>query len=130
QSGFVVDNLKRDQPHPRLRTCISDMSGNGKLPVSGGEIGKSFNVNPLHKCLRRYEQLNRPIDTPVVRPVAGTSSRHHVFIECIIHAHYDHAGLSPTEQMSDNAFNRSEEHTSELQSRGHLVCRLLLEKKK
>src|SRR5690625_6332399 len=25
--------------------------------------------------------------------------------------------------------NRSEEHTSELQSRGHLVCRLLLEKK-
>src|SRR5437870_7520994 len=32
------------------------------------------------------------------------------------------------------AFNqnekRSEEHTSELQSRGHLVCRLLLEKKK
>src|SRR5690625_6900215 len=27
-------------------------------------------------------------------------------------------------------FIRSEEHTSELQSRGHLVCRLLLEKKK
>src|SRR5437870_11479608 len=27
-------------------------------------------------------------------------------------------------------FSRSEEHTSELQSRGHLVCRLLLEKKK
>src|SRR5439155_22085322 len=32
----------------------------------------------------------------------------------------------------DDAFVwfRSEEHTSELQSRGHLVCRLLLEKKK
>src|SRR5439155_5887731 len=30
-----------------------------------------------------------------------------------------------------NAYqHRSEEHTSELQSRGHLVCRLLLEKKK
>src|SRR5437870_10465750 len=28
------------------------------------------------------------------------------------------------------ASERSEEHTSELQSRGHLVCRLLLEKKK
>src|SRR5690554_7374477 len=27
-------------------------------------------------------------------------------------------------------FQRSEEHTSELQSRPHLVCRLLLEKKK
>src|SRR5207253_10179534 len=30
--------------------------------------------------------------------------------------------------MNFGAF-RSEEHTSELQSRGHLVCRLLLEKK-
>src|SRR3989442_9156272 len=29
-----------------------------------------------------------------------------------------------------NAQHRSEEHTSELQSRPHLVCRLLLEKKK
>src|SRR5690554_7470412 len=28
-----------------------------------------------------------------------------------------------------NGFTRSEEHTSELQSRPHLVCRLLLEKK-
>src|SRR5690625_5981046 len=27
-------------------------------------------------------------------------------------------------------FERSDEHTSELQSRGHLVCRLLLEKTK
>src|SRR5690625_7018697 len=30
----------------------------------------------------------------------------------------------------DYYLDRSEEHTSELQSRGHLVCRLLLEKKK
>src|SRR5690625_5626208 len=30
----------------------------------------------------------------------------------------------------DSIQARSEEHTSELQSRGHLVCRLLLEKKK
>src|SRR5437870_457398 len=29
----------------------------------------------------------------------------------------------------ESAVARSEEHTSELQSRGHLVCRLLLEKK-
>src|SRR5690625_6788067 len=35
-------------------------------------------------------------------------------------------------EMMDVSFTnvgRSEEHTSELQSRGHLVCRLLLEKK-
>src|SRR5690625_6133608 len=35
----------------------------------------------------------------------------------------------PTQQL-ERLELRSEEHTSELQSRGHLVCRLLLEKKK
>src|SRR5690625_6219301 len=35
-----------------------------------------------------------------------------------------------TDSIKRPAANRSEEHTSELQSRGHLVCRLLLEKKK
>src|SRR5437660_11935705 len=43
-------------------------------------------------------------------------------------------GAVPAEPRSHAATNcstsRSEEHTSELQSRGHLVCRLLLEKKK
>src|SRR5207253_4588359 len=49
--------------------------------------------------------------------------------------------LSRREKIAENAVRRvqdrksrapwrSEEHTSELQSRGHLVCRLLLEKKK
>src|SRR5690554_7248224 len=32
--------------------------------------------------------------------------------------------------LSEKSASRSEEHTSELQSRPHLVCRLLLEKKK
>src|SRR3989442_2111916 len=31
--------------------------------------------------------------------------------------------------VSSHTYRRSEEHTSELQSRPHLVCRLLLEKK-
>src|SRR2546422_7795414 len=35
-----------------------------------------------------------------------------------------------TEPHERRPFDRSEEHTSELQSRLHLVCRLLLEKKK
>src|SRR5689334_25360960 len=41
------------------------------------------------------------------------------------------AGIKPCEEWP-NGFGlaRSEEHTSELQSQFHLVCRLLLEKKK
>src|SRR5439155_21903430 len=42
--------------------------------------------------------------------------------------------MSPRHQLGNfsplDPKARSEEHTSELQSRGHLVCRLLLEKKK
>src|SRR3712207_7249744 len=36
----------------------------------------------------------------------------------------------PFEKRAVTAISRSEEHTSELQSRQYLVCRLLLEKKK
>src|SRR3712207_8334838 len=36
----------------------------------------------------------------------------------------------PPHMFVDEALKRSEEHTSELQSRQYLVCRLLLEKKK
>src|SRR3989442_8824234 len=39
-------------------------------------------------------------------------------------------GLIGQHMLLDDYLQRSEEHTSELQSRPHLVCRLLLEKKK
>src|SRR5204862_3622793 len=38
--------------------------------------------------------------------------------------------LRPSKAFKDAVLKRSEEHTSELQSRRDLVCRLLLEKKK
>src|SRR5439155_2531266 len=43
---------------------------------------------------------------------------------------YAWRSLLNTGVRAERARVRSEEHTSELQSRGHLVCRLLLEKKK
>src|SRR3712207_7056809 len=39
-------------------------------------------------------------------------------------------GLAATHRDPNHGRHRSEEHTSELQSRQYLVCRLLLEKKK
>src|SRR5439155_16845973 len=42
----------------------------------------------------------------------------------------NHAGILTWRLYRALRNRRSEEHTSELQSRGHLVCRLLLEKKK
>src|SRR5258708_22768359 len=40
------------------------------------------------------------------------------------------AGFADSKRISLSISDRSEEHTSELQSPDHLVCRLLLEKKK
>src|SRR3712207_7939685 len=39
-------------------------------------------------------------------------------------------GAGENDRSRGRAYSRSEEHTSELQSRQYLVCRLLLEKKK
>src|SRR5690625_6716603 len=48
-----------------------------------------------------------------------------------VHGRRPHVRITVTEPVlaGDAQTPRSEEHTSELQSRGHLVCRLLLEKK-
>src|SRR5215510_16317821 len=54
-------------------------------------------------------------------PISGVTSRMPWALAC------SPAFLSTSSSVSPR---RSEEHTSELQSRGQLVCRLLLEKKK
>src|SRR2546422_8613176 len=66
--------------------------------------------------------------TPLFRSAVGTTLR----------LHRPHGGepLTPRRRRiresgaREQVLARSEEHTSELQSRLHLVCRLLLEKKK
>src|SRR5258708_17203376 len=49
---------------------------------------------------------------------------------CALNAGDDLLRLTVSEQIITSVKSRSEEHTSELQSPDHLVCRLLLEKKK
>src|SRR5207253_6353495 len=85
----------------------------------------------LHDALPisfRGLKILRPVD--VDREAAGG-------IGPTPHVGLDLADPNGTERPVDGALavlerssERSEEHTSELQSRGHLVCRLLLEKKK
>src|SRR5690625_6708852 len=58
-------------------------------------------------------------DLPMPVPGSGAQLR----MELMLALPRGWPGLDPLEG------ERSEEHTSELQSRGHLVCRLLLEKK-
>src|SRR5439155_21028158 len=57
-----------------------------------------------------------------------TLSLHDALPICGVLRGFDLSRRNPNDWFDANG--RSEEHTSELQSRGHLVCRLLLEKKK
>src|SRR5690625_6730431 len=50
------------------------------------------------------------------------------FVAKLASGHAKPDGMLLIPEPATIAFLRSEEHTSELQSRGHLVCRLLLEK--
>src|SRR5438105_9444843 len=73
---------------------------------------------PPRSTLFPYTTLFRSVTTPLIppnKPCAGTFWGH------------TNANSAIT---ANAAVNRSEEHTSELQSRVDLVCRLLLEKKK
>src|SRR5690606_40770790 len=75
--------------------------------------------DPARERARRREQQRRRPETDRIRRLEPVEERP------------DHG---PPEQHSAHAQDqtepRSEEHTSELQSRENLVCRLLLEKKK
>src|SRR5260370_14778335 len=79
---------------------------------------------PPRSTLFPYTTLFRSVMYWIVLPAAFSAFRHRPSNELIAVAiHICLIGL-PT------AINRSEEHTSELQSHLNLVCRLLLEKKK
>src|SRR5947209_11099664 len=75
---------------------------------------------PPRSTLFPYTTLFRSLKT-AVEPVKWTPARSGLARK-VVHAAPSHSGCAAT--------CRSEEHTSELQSRQYLVCRLLLEKKK
>src|SRR5258708_12155001 len=69
---------------------------------------------------------NKPADTSIARAYTLKKFDYKIQTNDIISVRYQ----SLTAKEFDFLGQRSEEHTSELQSPDHLVCRLLLEKKK
>src|SRR2546422_8025028 len=76
---------------------------------------------PPRSTLFPYTTLFRSLASSPVAPNAGSQCAQ--YVNAI-------ASMSPSQNPGSANRVRSEEHTSELQSRLHLVCRLLLEKKK
>src|SRR5689334_25281843 len=74
-------------------------------------------------------QHNRKTGVLIWLAITGLFGLGFLTLELTEFAHLIHEGAGPWRSAFLSSF-RSEEHTSELQSQFHLVCRLLLEKKK
>src|SRR2546422_7400325 len=81
---------------------------------------------PPRSTLFPYTTLFR---SPLATRGAGVIARRGLRVHANL-SHQPGANIVIVKVAADAELRRSEEHTSELQSRLHLVCRLLLEKKK
>src|SRR5689334_23929442 len=94
-------------------TAPSPAASGTSLVVGSGQ-GARFSATPFNATVWPSGVLPDPTNAKIVRVTAIVSDT-----LTIVRA-----------QEGTSARTRSEEHTSELQSQFHLVCRLLLEKKK
>src|SRR5207253_9491674 len=78
-------------------------------------------------CFGRVTLVRGSVGAPTAHACPGNGSHHP---ENISAGRGGPRGELSRPHLGPASWCRSEEHTSELQSRGHLVCRLLLEKKK
>src|SRR5207253_7721090 len=85
----------------------------------GGSKLSLRSMATVHPLLEGVGALTIPRDGPVGIPLALAAT--FAFRACELPSSAYHGPLVAP------GLKRSEEHTSELQSRGHLVCRLLLE---
>src|SRR3712207_8472348 len=84
-----------------------------------------------YTTLFRSVRASPDLGDPGVPPGARDAVLVHVAVAAVqLHAVVEHLVLHLCGDPLDLRGVRSEEHTSELQSRQYLVCRLLLEKKK
>src|SRR2546429_6016573 len=89
---------------------------------------------PPRSTLFPYTTLFRSMDT--VGTLTSIALQYGVPLESLVkkfaYQRFEPSGFTknPDIRNATSITDRSEEHTSELQSRLHLVCRLLLEKKK
>src|SRR5436309_9979270 len=110
----------------RLYTIVLELDR--RLESSGSfSLGGGLGLFLKQEHLRRERDVRTlyPIDE---LPAARTTNDADIFLRADVVA--DAGRMRRIRHIRPAKFMRSEEHTSELQSRENFVCRLLLEKKK
>src|SRR5687768_15621927 len=117
--------------------------------VRGGGAVSGFAVEQIQEQMRQLKLVRTAEELPLLlqdaskgevpysefladllgRELAAKQERHTAMKTTMARFPF-HKGLESFDFKFQPSIERSEEHTSELQSRLHLVCRLLLEKKK
>src|SRR5690606_39912172 len=108
------------------RTCPSSPSrqtSGASAPLSRADDHPACRLLPFRVGLHTLHIPQGHVDHPSLPRVHGVQGDPLARLQ-------NPAGLPPGQPLEHFGPARSEEHTSELQSRENLVCRLLLEKKK
>src|SRR5262245_41369300 len=130
----------------RLQEGLSELDAHGAIQKAEFEVAKRLaeitgGLMPEH--IEQYELQDKGQSSPRVVLIQGCltdSQQSHSGVSyygmpirdslaTLIHPNELLDGAVATNTTRGVAYSRSEEHTSELQSLRHLVCRLLLEKK-
>src|SRR2546425_13288442 len=145
---WVPAALVRETPYQKtLANTFDAAGGKAKLvqraPDALGIIAAEFpaGIQPLLNVTSRFSTRNHTVDLSAVprQPTGGREDLKHFLrptkllpTNGIVKATADQIthGAATDLDKARAIYERSEEHTSELQSLAYLVCRLLLEKKK
>src|SRR5690625_6559216 len=104
-----------------LLFCTADLAAQD-IPDPAVRYDADYPAPEFHRERRAAVMERLPDDAVAVFFSAPERRRQH-------NTHHRYRQDSDLYYLTGTTEPRSEEHTSELQSRGHLVCRLLLEKK-
>src|SRR5690554_7157688 len=95
--------------------------GKGAVSVRNHSGAAEQTVIGVHGFLENHCYFTQAYDAPTTELILLTCSNYHIPVNGV-------TPETPDWEVPIKHLERSEEHTSELQSRPHLVCRLLLEK--
>src|SRR5206468_6958028 len=141
QAGFVTAAKSIGSDYERHRVLTAALSRPGLTPaMEAGMVDAAADINSDYELATLLIELNdaRPIDEAVRPAFFKAANRlqsdyeHRRVLDAVVARQGTSPAMLADVLTSSKTINsdRSEEHTSELQSRSVLVCRLLLEYEK